>query len=230
MFKQLGCLVLLICAVYGQSSSSSSSSSANPSPLIAKLQNVLLNSPYPGAFDFELAAFSPENTTWYLPTDNDVLYIDWIHANCSNNAVPVFTNNDEVWNEPCDVGYDAKIASEAFSQFYAAQGISVPSIVYMYYPHIYVSVSGNMSKLVLVDKHENRTLGIVPNCAYHMMQGNNVLVSIVENGKDTVYTYFYTTIEPEDSIYLSAIASPFVGDKCFDHGEICWPLFCSGQN
>ena len=176
-----------------------------------------------------LASYDPANTTWYLPIgDGDTLLVEWVHVNCSTNAVPVFAYDAVTWNEPCDVGYDARTAQSAFQQLYAAQGISTGTIEYMYYPHIVASVSGNWTKLILAENvSTNRTLALVPTCAYHFIGGlNNVLVSAIDDADDDLYTYYYQSISPLDVTYLTAIVNPFAGESCFYDGEICWSLMC----
>lgn len=228
------CLILALVSVISAQSSSSSSSSGNPSPLPGKLTQLALVPPLPGPFDFQLAHYSPVNVSWYINVGvEDILVVDWLHTNCSNAAVPVFTFNDEVWNEPCDDGYDALTTQSAFAQYYATRGLSVDAIVMMYYPHLSMSVSGNLTKIVLVDKVGsqliNKTLAIVPNCAYYFLIGQSVLTAAIDNGEDTSYTYFFSTIEPEYLNYLSAVVNPFAGAQCFFDGQVCWDLLCQQQ-
>jgi len=171
------------------------------------------------------------NVSWYISVGvEDILVVDWLLTNCSNAAVPVFSFNGEVWNEPCDDGYNALTAQSAFSQYYATRGLSVDAIVMMYYPHLSMSVAGNLTKIVLVDRVAstlvNKTLAIVPNCAYYFMIGKNVLTAAIDNGEDTTYTYFFSTVEPEYANYLSAVVNPFAGAQCFFDGQVCWDLLC----
>lgn len=200
-------------------------------PLPAKLSGLPV-SVYPGFMDFMYAAYSPLDSTWIIPVGaGNTLNITWTHNhNCSKYAYPLYSYNGQPWNTVCQPGYGYEDTSNAFISGYAANGITVPAVVYTYYPHVITSVSGNFTKLILASYTGNRTIAVVPTCAYQMLQSDTILLSEWQNGEDTVWSAQYQALKPGDSFYLGALASPFSGGSCLQDGEVCWPSFCDSDS
>lgn len=196
-----------------------------PAPLFKRILNTPLSPPYPGAFDFAIAAFSPNNSTWILPVGSgDVLNISWIHGcNDSKYAYPLFTYNNQPWNTLCQPGYGYQEVSSAFIRSYAMHDITVPLVQYMYYPYVSVSVSDNTTEVVLVNENYNRTMAVIPTCSINGITTDNILESIFDNGEPTQWGFTYQRLTPEDAFYISAIENPFE-ITCFNDGQAYWPL------
>lgn len=207
------------------------------------LPSVRLVPPYPGVWDFTLAAASPLNSTWSIKTAGGPLVVNWVQTsggpcNGSAYAYPLFTYNGTSWNKMCQKGFAYHEVGDAFARYYGTNSLSVEAVEFAYYPHVVMSVSGNLTKLIYVDNSNggnNHTIATTYTCAFRELgdlfqvqpvSGTNNLMSVMENDETSIFSYLYQNLNEVDSFYALSVADPFSGFACLKDGQVCWPGLC----